>query len=75
MSGICRIEFSEASNVKVLVEKVRRGEGNVARGRGVFYRYLNILNPGQTMYYMGSQNWWCWDEKVCRVYFTFKLKK
>lgn len=57
MSGICGIEFSEASNVKVLVENVRGGEGNVARGRGIFWRYLNALHPEQTTCYKGSQNW------------------
>lgn len=26
------------------------------------------------MCYKGSQNWWCWDEKVYAVYSAFKLK-
>lgn len=34
MSGICRIEFSEASNVKVLVENVRRGRRECGKREG-----------------------------------------
>lgn len=50
-------EFSEASNVKELVENVSGGEGNVATGRGVFWRYLSTFQLEQTTCYKGLQIW------------------
>lgn len=40
MSGICRIEFSEASNVKVLAEKVRRGRRECGQREGGILQIL-----------------------------------
>lgn len=46
MSGIWRIEFSEASNVKVLAENVRRGRRECGRrgGGGVLevFKYISL---------------------------------
>lgn len=45
MSGICRIEFSEASNVKVLVEKVRRGRRECGKREGGILQILKNSFP------------------------------
>lgn len=45
MSGICRIEFREASNVKVLVEKVRRGRRECGKREGGILQILIYTSP------------------------------
>lgn len=45
MSGICRIEFSEASNVKVLAEKVRRGRRECGKRQGGILQILKCTSP------------------------------
>lgn len=44
MSGICRIEFSEAGNVKVLAEKVRRGRRECGRREGGILQILKCTS-------------------------------
>lgn len=46
MPGICRIEFSEASNVKVLAEKVRRGRRECGKREGGILQVLKYTFPG-----------------------------
>lgn len=45
MSGICGIEFSEASNVKVLVENVRGKKGMWQEGGGDILGIFKCTSP------------------------------
>lgn len=76
MSGICRIEFSEASNVKVLVEKVRRGRRECGKREGSILQILKYTSWGRqcVMWYLNTSGVGWWDEKVCCVCFPFKVK-
>jgi len=45
MSGICRIVFSEASNVKVLVENVWRGRRECGKSEGDILEIFKYISP------------------------------